>query len=299
MDSRDEVPDPAGKDRVLQFGEVVRSSLKWLIARQDREGCLGERGMKYGYNHAIATLALAEAYGMTRPELLKTPAQKAVNFLVAAQNPGKGWRYSAKCGDNDSSVTAWAVTALELAQISGLKVPKTAAEGALAWFDEATEQNGYYQVGYNARSTGKVYVPGQNEQFDHHATMSAAGIVSRIFIQRRTTAPEMGASYVLAADLPLWKANSIDFYYWHYGTLAIFQLDGPDGPMWKRWDKAMVQALVPNQKTEGCAAGSWDPSVDRWGFEGGRVYATAMNALTLETPSRFPAVTGFKKSPRR
>jgi hypothetical protein len=31
---------------------------------------------------------------------------------------------------------------------------------------------------------------------------------------------------------------------------------------------------------DGCGCGSWDP-VDRWGAEGGRVYATAMNALTL------------------
>ena len=291
-DSRDGVSGP-------KLGEVVRSALKWLIAPQDPEGCLGARGMKYGYNHAISTLALAEAYGMTRAEFLKAPTQKAVDFLVAAQNPGKGWRYSAKCGDNDSSVTAWAVTALELAQVSGLKVPKAAGEGALAWFDEVTEQNGYYQVGYNARSTGKVYIPGQNEQFDHHATMSAAGSVSRIFMERRTTAPELGARHVVAADLPTWKANSIDFYYWYYGSLALFQFDGPDGPMWKRWNKALVQALVPHQKTEGCAAGSWDPSMDRWGGDGGRVYATAMNALTLETSSRFPVVTGFKKGRRR
>jgi hypothetical protein len=300
-DSRDEVPDPAGKDRVLKFGEVVRSGLKWLIAQQDREGCVGERGMKYGYNHAITTLALAEAHAMTRPDFLKAPAQKAVDFLVAAQNPGKGWRYSAKCGDNDSSVTAWAVSALELAQIAGLKVPKAASEGALAWFDEVTEKNGYYQVGYNARSTGKVYVPGQNEHFDHHATMSAAGIVSRIFIERRTTAPEMAVSHVLAADLPLWKPNGIDFYYWYYGSLALFQFDGPDGPMWKRWSTAMGQALTPNQKTgdEGCAAGSWDPSVDRWGVPGGRIYATALNALTLETSARYPAFSGFKKGSKR
>jgi hypothetical protein len=64
----------------------------------------------------------------------------------------------------------------------------------------------------------------------------------------------------------------------------------------------MVHALTPNQKrsgTDGCQVGSWDPSVERWGFEGGRVYATAMNALTLETPSRYPVLSAFKEPPRR
>jgi hypothetical protein len=284
-----------------KFGENVRAGLKWLLSQQDREGCVGERGMKYGYSHAVATLALAEAYGMTRADFLKAPAQKAVDFLVAAQNPGKGWRYSEKCGDNDSSVTAWAVTALEVAQLSGLKVPKAASEGALAWFEEATQPDGYYQVGYTHRGTGKVYIPGKNEQFDHHETMSAAGIVARILIQRQKTAPELGASHLLMADLPLWKPNRIDSYYWYFGSFALFQLDGPEGQKWNRWNAAMVQALIPNQKSapDECADGSWDPSADRWGTEGGRVYTTAMNALTLETSFRYPAFTGFKKRLRR
>ena len=44
----------------------------------------------------------------------------------------------------------------------------------------------------------------------------------------------------------------------------------------------------------GCANGSWDP-VDRWGFEGGRVYATAINALTLEVYYRYDNVFGVGK----
>ncbi len=282
-----------------EFDDVVRAGMKWLLARQDREGCIGERGMKYGYNHAVATLALAEAFGMTRSESLKAPAQKAVDFLVAAQNPGKGWRYSARCGDNDSSVTSWAVMALELAHASGLKVPKAAAEGALSWYDDVTERNGYYRVGYNARGSGKVYIPGNNEDFDHHETMTAAAIVARIFITRRTTAPELGGHYLLLHDLPAWAPKRIDSYYWYYGSLALFQYDGPEGRLWKRWNAALVQAVIPNQKADGCAAGSWESKGDRWGGVGGRVYTTAMNALTLETSFRYPAFSGFKKRAQR
>jgi hypothetical protein len=231
---------------------------------------------------------------MTASQPLKEPAQKAIDFTVAAQNPGKAWRYSAKCGDNDSSVSGWAVMALKSAELSELSFPKTAYEGALNWFNEATEQNGYYQVGYNARSTGKVYVPGKNEQFDHHASMTAVAVMSRIFMQKRKAEPALGGVNLLVADLPEWKTNKIDFYYWYYSSLALFQYDGPEGPMWKKWNEPMKNALVPNQKTgkDGCRNGSWDPDQERWGAEGGRVYAVSINALTLEVYYRYANVFG-------
>ena len=75
---------------------------------------------------------------------------------------------------------------------------------------------------------------------------------------------------------------------------ALFQFDGPEGPMWKRWNEPMKNALVPNQHTgkDGCKNGSWNPDVDRWGAEGGRVYAVAINALTLEVYYRYANVFG-------
>ncbi len=89
---------------------------------------------------------------------------------------------------------------------------------------------------------------------------------------------------LLTKDLPAWKPGQVDFYYWYYGTLAMFQYDGPSGVLWRKWDDAMKAAVVPNQRnaTQGCENGSWDPSEDRWGSEGGRVYATAINCLTME-----------------
>jgi hypothetical protein len=292
--SRDEFPDPVSPGKVLRFGEVVKKGVQWLIAHQDPEGCIGERGMKYLYNHMLAALCLSEAYGMTVSEPLKDPAQKAIDFLVAAQNPDKGWRYSAKCGDNDGSVTGWAVQTLKSAELSELRFPRSAYDGALAWYNDATETSGYYRVGYTARDTGKVFVPGKNETFDDHPTMSAAAAMARILIQKRTNQPALGAINLIVVDLPEWTPNKIDFYYWYYGSLALFQYDGPEGVMWRRWNEPMKNALVPNQRTgkDGCKNGSWDPEVDRWGFSGGRVYAAAINALTLEVYYRNQRALG-------
>jgi len=286
--------DPAFPERQLHFGEAVKKGLQWLILQQDPEGAVGGRGMKHLYNHAIAALALSEGYGMTGLEVLRGPAQKSIDFLVAAQNPGKGWRYSARCGDNDTSITGWAVMALKSAELSNLAFPSSAFAGALGWLKEATEKNGYYRVGYTMAGTCKVFVPGKNEQFADHASMSAVGVLSRIFIQKSQKEPALTAVNFLAGDLPAWKTGQVDFYYWYYASLALFQYDGPKGPFWSKWNEPMKSAIVPHQKLakHGCENGSWDPSEDRWGFEGGRVYAAAINCLTLEVYYRYAHVFG-------
>jgi hypothetical protein len=45
--------------------------------------------------------------------------------------------------------------------------------------------------------------------------------------------------------------------YWYYSSLALFQDDGPEGGMWKKWNEPMKNALVPNQHTakDGCTSG--------------------------------------------
>jgi hypothetical protein len=76
------------------------------------------------------------------------------------------------------------------------------------------------------------------------------------------------------------KAN---LYYWYYGTLAMYQLQGSH---WSRWNEALRAALLPSQIQEGPLAGSWDPD-GVWGGYGGRVYSTALSALCLEVYYRF------------
>ena len=93
------------------------------------------------------------------------------------------------------------------------------------------------------------------------------------------------AVHALLRDRPIWdeEHRTIDYYYWYYAALALFQYDAPEGSAWKAFNESMKKALVPYQEGEkaGCRQGSWSPAVDKWGSVGGRVYATALNALTL------------------
>lgn len=277
------------------FGDVVRRGLQHLLREQDVEGFLGPRaGHKDMYNHAIAALALCEAYGLTGSALFKDQAQKAVDYLVQAQNPGKGWRYSSRSGDNDTSVTGWAVMALKSAELSGLAFPRTAFDGARGWLDETTEE-AYGRAGYTHKGTGKVFCP-HNTAFDHHEALTSIAVMSRIFMDRKVDARVRAGAELVAREVPSLEASKIDYYAWYYAALALFQFDGPDGALWSKWNKGMLQSLVASQKprTSGCDNGSWEPS-DRWGCEGGRVYATAVNALTLEVYYRYENVLGGRR----
>jgi hypothetical protein len=290
--SKDEYPDPVTPARILKFGNVVKNGLKWLMSKQDPEGCIGGRGTKYMYSHSIATTALTEAYGTSATQIFKGPAQKAVDFILAAQNPDRGWRYTMQSGDNDSSVTGWAIMALMSAELAELKGSFPGAYGnARKWLDLVTNPTLHHRVGYNAKESGKVFVPGKNQNFLHHETMTAVNVLCRIFMAKDKKDPALGGVQLLVRDLPEWKADAIDFYYWYWASFALFQYDGPDGPYWKKWNEPLKNALVPNQKTDvdGCATGSWSSEEDRWGFEGGRVYAVALNALSLETYYRYPS----------
>jgi hypothetical protein len=279
-----------GRGNTHRFGpfkESVRRGLRFLRDTQAPDGSIGFRGRGPTiYDHALATMAVCEAYAITRDPDLRGPAQRAVDFSLSAQNPGLGWRYGVRPGDNDTSVTGWFVLALKAARTGGLTVPDRAFADARAWLDRATDSRG--ATGYVAPG-GQSAVLGANEaHFDPQPCMPAVGVVCRIFTgQRASEQVVRQGSRLLDEHRPAWAPRKLNFYYWYYGTYAQFQVGGA---AWKRWNEDMKQALLPHQRRGGCEDGSWDP-IDEWGGPGGRVYATAINALTLEIYYRYKRIS--------
>ncbi len=277
------------------FGEVVKKGLRWIVARQRTDGQIGASiQFRRTYNHLVCSLALTEGYGRTGASLLESPARRAVDFTLRMQNRGRssqigeyrfGWRYGVQPGDNDASVSGFAVMVLKSAELSGLAFPDEAYEGAGAFFDSVTDSH-YYDVGYKTPHGNAC----------RHKSMVGVASMYRLFVKRDRKSPKVeGGARILLAHLPTWEKGQVDFYYWYYGSLALFQYGGDT---WKRWNRAMVKALLPNQwrNKDFCRNGSWDP-VGCWGKYGGRVYATAINALTLEVYYRYANVfTGQKET---
>ncbi|MEI6535938.1 MAG: hypothetical protein WCN98_11395, partial [Verrucomicrobiaceae bacterium] len=101
-------------DRDCKYQANVKRGLEWLMAQQNvASGDL--RGPKPQsnamYDQGIATLAMVEAYGVTKDSALRPRAMAAIDFLVDSQHAEGGWRY--KPGDRgDLSVSGWIVMAL-------------------------------------------------------------------------------------------------------------------------------------------------------------------------------------------
>ena len=77
------------------------------------------------YAHALATMALCEAFGMTGDQRVGAAAQAAVDFIAAAQNRQTGgWRYHPG-EEGDTSVMGWQIMALKSARLAGLKVDQS------------------------------------------------------------------------------------------------------------------------------------------------------------------------------
>ncbi len=97
------------------FGTLVGEGLQALLDRQDARGGFGAPGCAA---HAVATLAVSEAYGLTCRQEYREPAQKAIDLLGA--NPAKGAR-----------PLAWQVMALKSAELGDLRFPRAAYDESL------------------------------------------------------------------------------------------------------------------------------------------------------------------------
>lgn len=274
----------------FKYASVCTKAIDWLRSVQRADGDLYQRADELSdsnawlYSHAIATLALCEAYGMTQDEQIKDSAQRAVDFLIQSQDPlGGGWRYTPRIG-SDTSVTGWCMMALKSAELAGLNVPKSAYQGISNWLvgSQASAQQRYlYRYNWQAPDTpatrhGRVPTP----------VMTSVGLLMRLYLGWRRDNPDMvrGSDWLLerpptegTVDVPL-----KDTYYWYYASQVLFHMGGE---RWKAWYGHLYPILIRSQKLDGQFAGSWEPNgeiPDAWGKYAGRLYVTTLNLLSLE-----------------
>ncbi len=282
------------------YKDQVAKGIKFLKEQQDPDtGLLGEKiGHSFLYNHSIAALAVSEAYYFSKSPVIKRTAQDAINFITIARNPYGAWRYEVPpSGDNDTSVTGWCVFALKSAEEAELKIDPEAFRGAATWIDEVTDPvTG--RCGYDSIGSPSSRIPRVNEHFptDKGEAMTAVALLCRFFLGQDPEKTPVMAKHadLLKTKLPKWDPDGfgIDFYYWYYGSYAMYQMGGDK--YWEQWNKAMKTAVVDSQRKDGDEKGSWDAKVDPWGFSGGRVYTTALGVLCLEVYFRYAKVLGAR-----
>jgi hypothetical protein len=277
---------------------VVRAALRWLESVQDPDdGCFGPKaGQHFMYGHALATLAMVEGYALSKPPHLARPAQRALDFIARARNPYAAWRYAfPPDGDNDVSVSGWMLFALFAGKDAGLAVDDAAISQGMAWVRSMTDP-ATGRTGYHERGSLPAREPDATDRWpaEQSESMTACALLLDAFDGADPRdADVLRRAGLLLAKKPKWdeSAGTIDFYYWYYGTYAAWQLEER---AWPQWERALLDTVVAHQREGGDEAGSWDPQVDPWGREGGRVYSTALNAICLEVYFRQARLFGIR-----
>jgi type II secretory pathway pseudopilin PulG len=271
-----------------KYKAVVQKGLQYLIGNMDpKSGRLYDRNgpdHEHMYSHGIAASAVAEAYGMTQDRKLKTPAKQALNYIVNAQDPRSGgWLYTPGQG-GDTSVTGWQVMAIKSGEQARLKSPDQVKQGARKWFDRVQSDFAAQGGGIGSRYGYRKAKDRHNHQYSRAVT--AIGLLCRNYLGTKKDDPGLrkGVEW-LASQGP---APS-DMYSNYYASLVMFQNDGPQGPLWGRWNSAMRDRLINAQVQTGNDRGSWHFSGNH-GNDGGRLYNTCLAALTLEVYYRYPPI---------
>lgn len=246
----------------VAIGECIRKGLDWLIGRQQADGGFGARPVG---DQALATLALAQAYGLTGSRFLKEPSQKAVDFLVSRRGVDLGWNsLGTPESPSDPASTAWVLFALLSASSAELKVPSgmvvESARGLLA------------------STAGK---PSLADALALSAHGSLAGKKGLAEVAERVNR--------LAELPPPEEARRQNAVYSLHAMIAIATLDPAE---WRQpWERALSKALHQARRgsSDGCMDGSWDP-VSPADASRGRVITTALNALALEVRYGFAGI---------
>jgi hypothetical protein len=256
------------------YKDTIGKGIDWLIKHQQPDGNLAKGSRQMMYGHGLATIALSEAYGLSGDKTVGRAAQKAVTFIVDAQNAADGgWRYNPK-DPGDTCVLGWQLTALKSARLAGLEVGDEVFKNAGKFLDSVAIHNG----------TEYGYQPGMGSQ----DTMTAVGLLGRQYLGAKRDSPMLaGGMKYLMNHLP--DEEHYNLYYWYYGTHVMHNMSGHE---WDVWNRKIRDILVHTQvrDAEMCANGSWNPAKDRWGKYGGRVMETSLATLTLEAYYRYLSV---------
>ncbi len=291
-------------NQVGRYQKTVAGGLNYLIARMQMTpdgGALNNDGGPSGgrmYAHGLATIALCEAYGMQmspqdlqklrgqydyaydgsgeahsakkqqQQEPIPIPnlgraAQAALNFVMSAQAPNGGWRYNPR-QQGDTSVVGWQLMGLMSGRMAYLRVNPNSFVGASHFLDSVQRDDYGADYGYTDKTRGS------------RATQ-AIGLLCRMYLGWKRDHPGIVAGVQQLSEV---GPRHGDMYYNYYATQVLHHYGGVH---WEQWNPRMRDSLVAAQSKEGHTAGSWHfPGGDHGATSGGRLYCTAMAAMTLE-----------------
>jgi len=249
------------------YGGNVELALDFILSCSDSSGYIIHRdSASHGpmYGHGFATLFLAEVYGMSPRDDVRTKLKAAVQLIINSQNREGGWRYEPDGKDADVSVTVCQMMALRAARNCGIAVPKATVDQCVA----------YVLSCQNKADGGFNYQRGPpRSAFPRSAAavvaLNSAGIYDSPELQQ--------ALAYLAQHQPQGDVLKYEPHYFYGHYYAVQAMWHAGGKRWENWYQAIRDELLARQLPDG----SWPDSLVN------NEYGTAMACLILQMPNNY------------
>lgn len=238
------------------YSNQIRKSIDYIIEQQnDTNGYIGNSM----YNHAFATTALAEAYGMIPNPKIAPALEKAVKLILSAQerNNFGGWRYTPDSRDADTTVSGCQLVALFAARNAGLEVPDKAIRKGLTYLNNNRSAEGSY--GYTSGSGGKP-------------TLTAIGVLCLCIAKETDSKGFENSVNYLKKNLD-YRDRHYPYYFEYYMSQALFHADES---AWNEWNLKNIRYISTIQNSDGSFPGNH-----------GSAFSTAGALLSLALNYRF------------
>lgn len=250
-----------------RYSQTVEQTVEFILASTQPSGYIiqpDSAGHGPMYGHGFATLFLAEVYGMSPRDDVRTALKAAVQLIVNSQNREGGWRYEPDGREADISVTVCQIMALRAARNCGISVPKETVDQCVDYVNKCRNADGGYSYQLGIRRTSEF-------------ARSAAGLVALtsagIYEGKEF---EDGLRY-LELHRPLGEFHRFESHYFYGHYYAVQAMWHAGGDHWRNWYPAIRDELVSRQMPDG----SWPDSMIN------SEYGTAMALLILQMPNNY------------
>ena len=286
-----------------RYGQTVSKAIQFLCDETIRYNGKPVGSPNPEYQNGIVAYALAEAYGMTRLPMIKTPMEMALKCIVEGQQKGGGFDYGYKKATRwDLSVAGWQYQALKAGYVAGADVKglEKAIEKGISFlknvcFKKPDPKNpGARPFGYETPGGGSDGMQGAGTLClqllgEGNSMQAKAGVKFINDVVLNTKKPKDSRIH-WDGNWPIAGIYSNPVYYWYYCTQVMFHSGGSH---WKDWHEKFTPIAMAKQDKEGWWSSPGTETKGKNGEKDGskgksdKWYTTALTALSLQVYYRY------------
>ena len=227
------------------YAKNIRNGIDFILSQQnEKNGYIGSSM----YNHAFATKALAESYGVVDNPKIAPALKMAVELILSSQKRNRfgAWRYTPESRDADTTVTGCQMVTLFAARNAGIAVPDEAIRKGLAYLNNKRGSDGSY--GYTSAANGKP-------------TLTAVGLLCLSLAKEKDSKGYQASLEYLKKSMD-YRDRYYPYYFEYYMSQALFHADEAT---WKEWNARNIRYLSTIQSSDGSFPGNQGPSFNTAG----------------------------------